>query len=845
MSIYQNIKSNIIGGMLKLTSDRDIIVEAESRKNGNGLDVQPHEKSMVSVDIGQWKSAIQMALNQEEPDRIQLYQVYDNIMIDNHLSSIVQSRILRVEGSPFKIVNKEGEENIELTQLFEKAWFEEFLKHTISSRFWGSTLLELVYNENGMQRCSIVPRENCNFKKKVIYLNPDDEKGINYIKPPLMNTIIEVGNFNDLGLLKKAAPIALAKKYALGSWSEYTEKFGIPFRWITTDGHDSNRTKKLGTIMANMGGTGWGVFKKGEEINIMDTPGTSAHEIFDSLIERTNKEMSKLILGQTMTTDDGSSHSQAEVHRQVAEDRHLSDKKFVKNVINDLLLPRLNLLGIGNFEGYLFDWDLTEELSLTNLIESISKLGNTYQIDLDYITEKTGIPILGYRNETIEEPEKKKIEPKQIAYSITIPTMEVDRCCDSDFPLMKSSKLSNVEDQLLKDVHDGKAQLNSQTYFNYLKDEYMKNLNKGFSDVKNIDYNKPDHIAKAFMEANITRFSASKDLAMVNELNHILNDSNSFREFKENAKPILKEFNGNHLKTEYEFARSVAQNASRYYRQMDNIEELPYYVYKTVGDNRVRQAHSSLHNQVFRKDDAIVNAIYPPNGWGCRCELVETSVIPKGRKVITGNNAKQILQTSSIDNNGLSEWDRMTQGKFNVNRGVLKTVFDQNKMYVKGNFEQSFSIENNGLKKFEEINKTQFKNITVKETSKQEATKWFEDRVGENDLDDANNIRLTDFSNKPLTINKKNFIKHLKDDRANYVEFIDDVINNPDEVYLINQGYDKFGYRYIKYYGGQTLNVYAVFDNKKSLIDIRSWHPLDNHIDAKRVGLLVKKSNYK
>lgn len=851
MSKFQNIKSSIIDNFFKLIPDRDIIIEAATRKSKSiGGQVLPNEKSFVSVDIQHWKSAILSALNSEEPDRIQLYQVYDNVMIDNHLSSIIESRILHVLGSPFKVVNAEGEENTDLTKLLERSWFEQFIEHSISSLFWGSTLIELVLDENGVKKVVLLPRENCNFKKKVIYLNSEDEKGIPFEKPPLINTIVEVGNFYNLGLLYKAAPIALAKKYALGSWSEYTEKFGIPFRWVTTDVTNDERAKQLGNIMSNMGSAGWGVFQKGEEINVMDTPGTSSYQIFDQLIERTNKEMSKLILGQTMTTDDGSSHSQAEVHSKVAEGRHLADKTFIKNIINDDLLPRLSVLGVGNFEGYSFDWDLTEELSLTELIDTVTKLSGNYEIDTEYITEKTGIPIIGIKKVTNvdnkEDEAALKKKDKTVAFTISIPTMQHDNCCiDTSGPLMESDILKKVQEKLLKDVHGGNAKLSSQTYFNYLKDEYSKSLNEGFKGIKSLDYNKPDHIAKAFMEANINRFSAAKNLAMINELNAVLNDSNSFNDFKTKAQPLLKQFNATHLKTEYEFARAVAQNASRYYRQLDNMEELPYYIYKTVGDNRVRQAHEVLHNKVFSKKDSAVQAIYPPNGWGCRCEMVETFEVPKGKELVSGGKAKELLQSSGVDNNGVSEWDRMKKGKFNINRGDLKTVFDENKLYVKGNFEQSFNLKNNELKQHSDINKSQFKELKTTPTSRIEALEWFDKRVGNNDLNDSNNIRLTDFSEKPITINKTQFKQHLKASKADYVSVIDELLKSPDEVYLINQGSGKLGYRYVKFYKNKVMNAFVRLDKDKDLLSLSTWQPLDKAIDSNRKGILVLKSNYK
>lgn len=47
------------------------------------------------------------------------------------------------------------------------------------------------------------------------------------------------------------------------------------------------------------------------------------------------------------------------------------------------------------------------------------------------------------------------------------------------------------------------------------------------------------------------------------------------------------------------------------------------YTYYTVGDNRVRDEHALLDGKVFRVDDPVLSSIWPPNGWQCRCQLVE------------------------------------------------------------------------------------------------------------------------------------------------------------------------------------------------------------------------------
>ncbi len=45
---------------------------------------------------------------------------------------------------------------------------------------------------------------------------------------------------------------------------------------------------------------------------------------------------------------------------------------------------------------------------------------------------------------------------------------------------------------------------------------------------------------------------------------------------------------------------------------------LPYWVYRTAGDDRVRESHDALDGFAARNDDPVWGKIYPPCGYNCR-----------------------------------------------------------------------------------------------------------------------------------------------------------------------------------------------------------------------------------
>jgi SPP1 gp7 family putative phage head morphogenesis protein len=91
-----------------------------------------------------------------------------------------------------------------------------------------------------------------------------------------------------------------------------------------------------------------------------------------------------------------------------------------------------------------------------------------------------------------------------------------------------------------------------------------------------------------------------------------------------------------YLETVYRTNVSSAYGAGRY-RQLtdpDVLEERPYVQYRTAGDGRVRPEHRELEGLIFRADDPAFAAIYPPNGFNCRCAVTSYTLQP-GDEVAT------------------------------------------------------------------------------------------------------------------------------------------------------------------------------------------------------------------
>jgi phage gp29-like protein len=89
-----------------------------------------------------------------------------------------------------------------------------------------------------------------------------------------------------------------------------------------------------------------------------------------------DKQISKLVLGQTMTTDEGSSRAQSETHDKVRDDIADSDIQQVIETLNTTLtIPYINL-NFGEQENYpKIDLFKPDEKNVEQIISAVEKLG--------------------------------------------------------------------------------------------------------------------------------------------------------------------------------------------------------------------------------------------------------------------------------------------------------------------------------------------------------------------------------------------------------------------------------------------------------------------------------------
>lgn len=420
-------------------------------------------------------------------------------------------------------------------------------------------------------------------------------------------------------------------------------------------------------------------------------------------------------------------------------------------------------------------------------------------------------------------------------------TMIYHKCCGSNLPLAAGTSkiLDDLVNKLIGQVWNKKETIGTKGQLTVAEAlELVGGLKKGYGVTTG--YNTPDTLAYQMMEYNIFEFSASKTEARLAAMSDLLIDKEkmgirSFGDFEKLATQKTASFNKEWLQSEYNLSIAVGQNTAQYHRFMAEKDDFPFVEYQTAGDSKVRNQHAKLDGKIFNLSDKEAMKLWPPNGYGCRCEMLQTNKKPK--VVTSGAQGQELMQEAD------PKWK---DSQFENNRADLKQVFTNKQFYsdIKGlpeklnemTYDQydlqkwdSFKQDLNPIKLDESIT-----GDNVKELFKPEKNQTF--------------MGFKDYFDRKMILSKDNFEKHTigkylnkEEKRHQLFPSITEVLTNPDEVWYYDTNNDgrKFQSRYIKFYKDMALVVDC--DMNKTTLEIKTWYQLKDNEASIRKGLLIKK----
>ena len=210
------------------------------------------------------------------------------------------------------------------------------------------------------------------------------------------------------GLLRVCAWMYLFKNYGVKDWVAFAEVFGMPLRLGKYDAGASKEDKDaLRAAIYSLGADAAGIISKNTEIEFVEAvKNAGTNNIYETLANFCDKQMSKAVLGQTATTEG----TPGKLGNEDAQDRVRHDlikadcEALSSTVRRQIILPLV---------GYNFGWDKAlpwfkilyerpEDLeSLMTVYKGASEIGQP--ISQEHVSERFKIP-LPAEGETVIRP---------------------------------------------------------------------------------------------------------------------------------------------------------------------------------------------------------------------------------------------------------------------------------------------------------------------------------------------------------------------------------------------------------------------------------------------------------
>lgn len=382
---------------IRITSTAGIS-DKYSEYPSNGLTPEKLSRIFRAADDGDVLSQMELFEEMEEKDP--------------HLFSQLQTRKNAVTGLDFEIsACSDSEVDKAVANFVEETLngiegFNEALFDLLDAIGKGISISEILWGYKGDK--VIVRNLKCCHQKRLLWdyedtlriRTKDNPAGIRMLENKFIIHKYKArsGHAARAGVLRVVSWMYLFKNYTVKDWVRFCELFGMPLR-IGKYNPGASEEDKMDLMQAliNLGSDAAGILPEGTSIEFKDSEKATSINLFETLARYCDEQMSKAILGQTLTSDTGSSgsYAQSKTHNEVRHDLTVADCKALESTLKRDLIKPLVLFNFGANVGIpsiIFDCKESEDLKIESEIMDnlVNKIG--LKIPEDYLYKKFGIP---------------------------------------------------------------------------------------------------------------------------------------------------------------------------------------------------------------------------------------------------------------------------------------------------------------------------------------------------------------------------------------------------------------------------------------------------------------------
>ncbi len=282
--------------------------------------------------------------------------LYEEVLRDDQVYACMQQRILaqlsrewHVEAASEREIDRACADFIR-TQ-FHKLDFDDICRKMMLGIFYGYSVAECLWEKSDSQvhlqaiKVRNVRRFGFNTDHKLVLKTRNSPQGENL--PEQKFWLFRAGADHDDAPYGRGLGYWLYwpvwfKRNFIRFWSQHAERFAAPTLAGRYPANISEAEKqKLLETLDSMRGRSSMAIPENMAIEILETTRQVGGD-YDQFIQRMDQAISKIILSQTMTTDQGSSHAQAKVHHAVRNELVKADADLLCQSLNQSVIKWLS-----------------------------------------------------------------------------------------------------------------------------------------------------------------------------------------------------------------------------------------------------------------------------------------------------------------------------------------------------------------------------------------------------------------------------------------------------------------------------------------------------------------------
>ena len=362
-------------------------------------------------DILTWRTSLIAAESVYYPNQSRLFDLYEDVILDGHLSGIIQKRIDQVlnKNLLFKKrstgTDQNGTEEVPgMAKVIHSGVFRRIITELMNRKLWGLTGMEFIPGKE--LAFNSIPKKHIKLKtQKITYEQFGLEDGIDYTQA---KNLWVLGDHHDFGLLLKCGYYTLLKRGAISDWATYIELFGSPVIVLKYDGYNKDDKIAGEKILQNSGNAQKLLIPRTMDWDMKDGKISNG----DGKLQETfrlamNQENSLIILGNTETSASGQhgSEGKSKTHSDQQKEIMKSDMEYIVDCLNsDHFIDILRSYNLPVDAGY-FEYDKEVDIQYLKdfmpvVVQAATQVG--LPVSKKWLYDLTGMPAPEDEDDTIQ-----------------------------------------------------------------------------------------------------------------------------------------------------------------------------------------------------------------------------------------------------------------------------------------------------------------------------------------------------------------------------------------------------------------------------------------------------------